>query len=222
MSEKLRITSEEREEIVRGVREEFPTYTTQLLNLANQNAQSTRSEYVGKMKTIVSEFEDKHPEGTYNDWVEFYMHQYDGGEKLEASSERLYEMIEKMRHAMDEIDEEMASRYVRQLVLYKTYMGNKADIEEIIFTKLEQVYSREVTREPDSWIEGYLGDIPITFHSLDSGVEERPGGDAVVIYYRVKSDNSVVVDTHELDEELGTTISDDEQAHRSLSNFSII
>lgn len=218
MSDKLRISAEEREKIVRGFREEFPKYTTQLLNLANQNAQSTRPEYVGKMKDIIKEFESDIPEGEYDDWVEFYTSEYEGDEKLNESADRLYEMVQNMREAMDRIDEDMAERYVKQLVLYKTYIGKNADIDEVIFKKLEQVYSTEVERTPESWMAGYVEDIPVVFQSLDSQFEENQN--AVIIYYRVESDNSIIIDPHELDETLGTTITEDDTAHRSLSNFS--
>ena len=35
---------------------EFPTYTTQLLNLANQNAQGTRPKVVGQMSDLIQHF----------------------------------------------------------------------------------------------------------------------------------------------------------------------
>ncbi|MGM0545952.1 MAG: MjaI family restriction endonuclease [Bacteroidota bacterium] len=36
---------------------EFPKYTTQLLNLANQNSQATRPRNVGQMTDLIKEFE---------------------------------------------------------------------------------------------------------------------------------------------------------------------
>lgn len=35
---------------------EFPKYTTQILNLANQNAQATRPKVVGQMSELIKEF----------------------------------------------------------------------------------------------------------------------------------------------------------------------
>lgn len=217
MSDKLRISSEEREIIVRGTREEYPKYVSQILNLANQNAQATRAEYVGKMKDILREFDSTHPEGTYDDWVDFYMSGYNGDEKISNSAERLYDMVEKMRKAMQEIDEEDAERYVSQLVLYKTYMGN--DIDEVIARKLEQVYSREVQLKPKDWVVGYIDDIPFVLQSLDDGVKTKSPENAVTVYYRVESDNSIVIDSHELSQKLGLTIAEDEETYRTIDQF---
>lgn len=217
MSDKLRISSEEREIIVRGTREEYPKYVSQLLNLANQNAQATRAEYVGKMNDILREFDSTHPEGTYDDWVDFYMSGYNGDEKISHSAERLYDMVEKMREAMQEIDEEDAERYVSQLVLYKTYMGN--DIDEVIARKLEQVYSREVQLTPKDWVAGYIDDISFVLQSLDDGVKTKSPENAVTVYYRVESDNSIVIDPHELNQKLGLTIAEDEETYRTIDQF---
>ena len=47
----------------------FPKYTTQLLNLANQNAQGTRPKVAGQMSDLIQEFPGK----TYEEWVTWYM-----------------------------------------------------------------------------------------------------------------------------------------------------
>ena len=51
-----------------GELEGFPKYTTQLINLANQNAQGTRPKIVGQMSDLIQEF----PENNYSDWVTWY------------------------------------------------------------------------------------------------------------------------------------------------------
>lgn len=50
------------EELIRdtaGDVKEFPKYTTQLINLANQNAQGTRPRMVGQMSDLIQEFDGK-------------------------------------------------------------------------------------------------------------------------------------------------------------------
>jgi len=42
-------------EIIRRTKE-FPKYTTQLMNLANRNAQGTRPKFVGQMTELIQEF----------------------------------------------------------------------------------------------------------------------------------------------------------------------
>lgn len=42
---------------------EFPRYTTQILNLANQDAQGTRPRVVGQLSELIKECPDKTYEG---------------------------------------------------------------------------------------------------------------------------------------------------------------
>ncbi len=43
----------------------FPKYTTQLMNLANSNAQGTRPKIVGQMSDLIQEFKGK----TFEEWA---------------------------------------------------------------------------------------------------------------------------------------------------------
>jgi len=47
-----------------GSAPEFPKYSTQLMNLANQNAQGTRPRVVGQMSDLIQEF----PGSTLDEW----------------------------------------------------------------------------------------------------------------------------------------------------------
>jgi hypothetical protein len=51
-----------------GKSTDFPKYTTQIINLANQNAQGTRPKVVGQMSELIEQC----PKGTYEEWVKWY------------------------------------------------------------------------------------------------------------------------------------------------------
>jgi len=57
MSKKVKIKYDEIKDTEIGEVPNFPKYTTQLLNLANQNSQGTRPRVVGKMTDLIQEFE---------------------------------------------------------------------------------------------------------------------------------------------------------------------
>lgn len=46
----------------------FPKYATQILNLANQNAQGTRPSVVGQMSNLIQEFKGSR----VKDWEDWY------------------------------------------------------------------------------------------------------------------------------------------------------
>lgn len=97
----FRVSEKERERLVAKEVAEFPIetpkYTTYLLNPAINLSQSNRSEVVGQMSDITEEFREQHPEGNFEDWIEFYFKKYGGEEQLEEATEMVYPMVEKMK-----------------------------------------------------------------------------------------------------------------------------
>ena len=73
---------------------EFPKYTTQIMNLANQNAQGTRPKVVGQMSELIKQF----PGQTYEDWVSWYTGYMP--EAIDEATEKVYEMVENLASAI--------------------------------------------------------------------------------------------------------------------------
>ncbi|MEF8859728.1 MAG: MjaI family restriction endonuclease [Halolamina sp.] len=83
-----------------------------------QNSQGTRPATVGQLNEILDEYNDEYPEGDFEDWKQFYYEQNDGDEKIEEAADKVYEMVDKMRDAAEQIDRDMLDRWVTDLVLY--------------------------------------------------------------------------------------------------------
>jgi hypothetical protein len=71
MSRTIRLSEDEREELVADIDPEFPKYTTQIMNTANQNSQGTRPATVGQLNEIIEEYKEQYPEGDFEDWRQF-------------------------------------------------------------------------------------------------------------------------------------------------------
>ncbi|GEM_PF-2690725 len=54
MKDKIKLTNKEIKELLGAKSFDFPKYSTQLMNLANQNAQGTRPAVVGQMSELIS------------------------------------------------------------------------------------------------------------------------------------------------------------------------
>ena len=54
----------------------FPKYTSQLINLANQNAQGTRPNVIGQLSELFPEFLCSDEEKNLQGWSEWYKHRY--------------------------------------------------------------------------------------------------------------------------------------------------
>lgn len=208
MSRTIRLSEDEREELVADIDPEFPKYTTQIMNTANQNSQGTRPATVGQLNEIIEEYKEQYPDGDFEDWRQFYFENYDGDENIEEATDKVFDMVVKMREAAEEIDREMVNRWVKDLVLYKTYTGLGRN-EEAILKKLSEEYDLPYelgTAEDESkGIDGYLGSQPVSVKSITYKQKARlqEDIDAPIVYYEdYSTTNALKLHSDELDEVL--------------------
>jgi len=188
MSRTIRLSEDEREELVADIDPEFPKYTTQIMNTANQNSQGTRPATVGQLNEIIEEYKEQYPDGDFEDWRQFYFENYDGGENIEEATDKVFDMVVKMREAAEEIDREMVNRWVKDLVLYKTYTGLGRN-EEAILKKLSEEYDLSyelgTVEDESKGIDGYLGNQPVSVKPITYKQKARlqEDIDAPIVYY---------------------------------------
>jgi hypothetical protein len=163
---------------------------------------------VGQLNEIIEEYKEEYPEGDYEDWKKFYFKNYDGEEKIEEATDKVFEMVVKMREATEKIDREMVNRWVRDLVLYKTYTGLGRN-EEAILKKLSEEYDLPYelgTAEDESkGIDGYLRDQPVSVKPITYKQKARLQEDilAPIVYYEEYSTTDAIkLHVEELDEVL--------------------
>jgi len=66
---KIKIKNEEIRKHLNIETPDFPKYSTQILNLANQNAQGTRPEVVGQMSELIRQFKGR----GLSEWENWYI-----------------------------------------------------------------------------------------------------------------------------------------------------
>lgn len=137
---------------------EFPKYTTQIINLANQNAQGTRPKVVGQMTDLIQEFPGK----DYTEWINWYQHK--NPTSIENATNKIYEMIIKLQEAIKLIDKELVREWVKDLVLKKTFIGLRFQKSILIkIASLKGLSFRLATSDEESTgIDGYIGTIPVS------------------------------------------------------------
>ena len=178
----------------------FPKYATQILNLANQNAQATRPKVVGQMSELIKEFTGK----TLKEWEEWYLKRYP--DSIDRATKKILEMVDNFKDVVNQIDEFMIRQWVRDLVIVKTFIGLR--FQEAVLKKISEkfnTYYRLSTPEEESkGIDGYIGDIPIslkptTYNSKKMLMEELEG---YVIYYEKQKDGLKIIILEELEKKL--------------------
>lgn len=100
---------------------DYPKYTSQLINWANQNAQGTRPKVVGQLSDLFPEFLDSDEERTIEDWKKWYTERYP--DAFENATNKIWEQVLNLKNAIPLINKEMVERWVEDLVVYKTFNG---------------------------------------------------------------------------------------------------
>ncbi|MHC1590719.1 MAG: MjaI family restriction endonuclease [Candidatus Helarchaeales archaeon] len=195
MRTKVKITNEEIKELL-GVKSfEFPKYSTQIINLANQNAQGTRPAVVGQMSDLIQEFSGK----SIKEWEEWYLKQHP--DAIQKATEKITGMIENFRNVMNKIDRELIENWVRDLVIIKTFVGLR--FKEAILSKVANLlktdYRLATPEEESQGIDGYIGNVPISIkpETYKTKKSLRENIKAKFIYYQ-KVKDGVSIDLKEI------------------------
>lgn len=110
---KIKIKNEEISQLLDAEAVSFPKYATQLINLANQNAQGTRPEVVGRMSELIKEFRGKKLE----EWETWYLNKYP--EAIEKAKTKILKMMENLKEVITLIDAQMIEAWVKDLELIR-------------------------------------------------------------------------------------------------------
>ncbi|MCA9740999.1 MAG: MjaI family restriction endonuclease [Deferribacteres bacterium] len=158
MKTKFRISNNEIAELLGIESVEFPKYTTQIVNLASQNAQATRPRVVGQMSDLMQEFSGK----SIDEWENWYLQKHPNA--IQDARKKIAQMIENFRNAMDEIDQQLIENWVRDLVILKTYIGLKFQKAILIKTAelLKSNYRIANSKDESKGVDGFIGDLPIS------------------------------------------------------------
>jgi hypothetical protein len=131
----------------------FPKYATQILNLANQNAQGTRPSVVGQMSDLIQEFKGN----KIKDWEEWYLEKHP--EAITIAANKIFEMVNNFKDVMTQVDLEMVEKWVKDLVIIKTFIGLKFQ-EAILKSVANYFQATHRLAEPAEeavGIDGFIG-----------------------------------------------------------------
>jgi len=156
----LTIKNEELLELNESSTPQFPKYTSQLINLANQNAQGTRPKVVGQLSELFQEYQKNTDEISIDTWEKWYLSKYP--KAIEDATNRIYEQIQNLKNAITLIDRDMIQKWVEDLIITKTYNG--LYIQKAIFSKIAKIKQKDFrlakTEEEAIGIDGYIDNVP--------------------------------------------------------------
>lgn len=163
----------------------FPKYTSQLINWANQNAQGTRPAVVGQMSELFPEFADSGDEITIENWKKWYVNRHP--EAFETATDKIYAQVENLKQAIKLIDRDMIEAWVEDLIVSKTFNGMYVQKAILAFLaeQINGTYRLATPEEEAVGIDGYVNNTaysvkPDTYKSMERLSEVI---DVKMIYY---------------------------------------
>lgn len=183
---KVKLSNKEIRDALNIETPEFPRYVTQIINLANQNAQGTRPKVVGQMSDLIQQYTGK----TMPEWEKWYMNEKP--DAIRMATDKVLDMVENLKDAMDKIDREMVNKWVRDLVVVKTFLGMK--FQEAILKKGAELKGQEYRlakpSEESKGIDGFIGKMPVSIKPHTYNVKQSLGESisAKIIYYEKLKD----------------------------------
>lgn len=92
---KYKISNEEIAELNAINQTIFPKYTSQTMNLANQNAQGTRPKVVGNLSELFPKFKSEANSRSIEEWKDWYEERYP--EALDIATDKIYAQVLKLK-----------------------------------------------------------------------------------------------------------------------------
>ena len=138
------------------------------------------------MSDLIQEF----PGNKYSEWVDWYLKKHP--QSMKNATQKISLMVENLKDAMSKIDEELVEKWVRDLVLTKTFIGLR--FQESILKKIAErkgeMYRLATPQEESKGIDGFIGKKPIsikplTYHTKDMLPEEI---EVPIVFYEKKKD----------------------------------
>lgn len=187
---RLKMRNEEVTRLLDAEAVTFPKYATQLINLANQNAQGTRPEVVGQMSELIQEFRGRKLE----EWEEWYLSRYP--ESIDRAKTKIMQMMENLKQVMTLIDEEMIRAWVKDLVIIKTFVGLKFQeaILKRVASDMKRPYRVSDPDEEAKGIDGHIGETPVSIkpYSYESKQMLPENIEVRIIFYEKAKDGLTI------------------------------
>ena len=183
---KLKLSAEQIRETLEIEPPDFPKYTTQLLNLANQNAQGTRPSVVGQLSDLIQQFKGNDLE----EWESWYLERHP--DAVQKATERVLLMVSNLRDAISKIDRDLVEMWVKDLVIVKTFVGLKFQraVLKVLAEKEGKSWRLAEAAEESKGIDGFVGERPVSIkpHTYKAK-QSLPESIAVrIIYYEKVKD----------------------------------
>lgn len=172
---------------------DFPKYSTQILNLANKNAQATRPKYVGQLSELFKDFLLHSEDKTLDGWNNWYKNKYP--DVMPIIKDKITEQINNLKKSINNINDKIIEEWISDLLSIKTYEG--LYLQKLILYQLAN-WRNETCRladinEESQGIDGFIGDKP--YSVKPESYENKNLNETInctIIYYKKNKSNKSI------------------------------
>jgi hypothetical protein len=171
----------------------FPKYSTQILNLANQNSQATRPKNVGQLSELFIEFKNENDDRSIENWENWYKSKHPNA--IEKSKEKIKEQLKNLKKSINQINDSIIENWLHDLIITKTYTG--LFLQGVILKKLSKIKNKDfrlsTSFEESKGIDGYVGNIPYSIKPTTYKTKKdlKENIEATFIFYEKKKSGTI-------------------------------
>lgn len=147
----------------------WPRYTTQILNIAGQNAQCFNANKIGSMKEHWLEFTATGQPDTLENWEAFWFTKHTE-EDLVWAANKLFSKVSEMPIDTTVITAELCRDYVEEVIFNKTHfgMGGESAAIRAAAEYFGLPFRFSNAEEESQGIDGWIGDKPVQVKPEDT------------------------------------------------------
>ena len=193
----IKIGSKSFQAVTQRERSVFPLYSKSILNIATQNSKATGVKVVGSMKDQWTQFMATRGRSVQA-WETWYMAN-GGPAKIQAATNRLYDMLCKMPVDHSVFTRALAEQYIMDLVINKTHYGMSGEYHSVLAAArhFDLDYRFSTPEEESQGIDAWIGDRPVQVKPHDSVKMHHVRNHAdvkqtLVITYEAKKDSCYI------------------------------
>lgn len=164
----IKLTQRHFANVTKRNRSEFPLYTKPILNIATQNSKATQVKLVGSMKEQWTKFMATGGRSV-DEWESWYMDN-GGQKKIQAATDKLWEMLNKMPLDHAVFTRDLAEQYILDLVINKTHYGMSGEYHSVLAAAqyFDKPHRFSTAEEESQGIDAWIGDYPVQVKPHDS------------------------------------------------------
>lgn len=172
----------------------LPKYASSIINRANFFAGGTRPQIVGQMTELIQQAKPK----SYKEWEKWYLERHP--DSIDKAVDMIALTLNDFKKSISSIDKSMIRRWVKDLVIVKTFVGLRFQeaVLKIVAKKLGKSYSLSTSREESKGIDGFIGDKPVSIkpktYKSESDLAENI--EIPIIFYEKKKGYILVDDSN--------------------------